>query len=121
MYTVHHGASLLSYDFQCGTYDFEGESIPAISASASKDADGKVHISLANLDPSNGSEFTCEVRGMNASNVSGRILTSDEITAHNTFDRPDLVGPAPFSGAKINNGMISATLPAKSVVVLEIT
>ena len=53
-----------------------------------------MHISLVNFDPSKGSDLTCDIRGMKVSNVSGRVLTADEINAHNTFDRKDLVQPA---------------------------
>jgi alpha-N-arabinofuranosidase len=40
--------------------------------------------------------------------------------AQNTFDAPDTVRPQAFSGATIADGKLSLTLPAKSVVVLDL-
>jgi len=42
------------------------------------------------------------------------------MTAHNTFEQPDAVRPAPFHGAQITGGTLSIELPARSVVALTI-
>ena len=42
------------------------------------------------------------------------------MNAHNTFAAPDAVRPAPLTGVSVAGGTISLTLPAKSVVVLEL-
>jgi len=120
MYTVHHDATMLPIDLTCDDYEFGGESIPAVSASASKDADGRIHITLSNLDPNRPKKVTAEVRGAKVRRVSGRVLTSKAITDHNTFGKPNAVKPKAFSGAKLERGTLSARLPAKSVVVLEL-
>jgi alpha-N-arabinofuranosidase len=48
------------------------------------------------------------------------VLTAVEINAHNTFDQPTVVKPAAFTGAAIESGSLKATLPPKSVVVLDL-
>ena len=58
---------------------------------------------------------------MEAGNIKGWILTSDNMTAHNTFENPEDVKPADFRGARIEGGKILAELPSKSVVLLEIS
>jgi alpha-N-arabinofuranosidase len=40
--------------------------------------------------------------------------------AHNTFDAPDQVRPIEFQGAAIQANQLTITLPAMSVVVLEL-
>jgi alpha-N-arabinofuranosidase len=40
--------------------------------------------------------------------------------AHNTFDKLETVKPAAFSDCKVTEGGFTATLPAKSVVVVEL-
>ena len=100
---------------------FENNSIPAISVSASRSKEGKIHISFCNLDPHNAQNIVCEIRGTGITKVSGRILTSDKINAFNTFKKGDAVIPKSFLGAKIDKGSVVVKLPAKSVVVLEIT
>jgi alpha-N-arabinofuranosidase len=42
------------------------------------------------------------------------------MNAHNSFENPDAVKPAEFSGFKTSAGGFAVTLPAKSVVVLEL-
>jgi alpha-N-arabinofuranosidase len=57
---------------------------------------------------------------VSASAVTGRILTAPAINSHNTFDTPNAVKPEAFSGATVQGGNLVVTLPAKSVVVLEL-
>jgi alpha-N-arabinofuranosidase len=38
----------------------------------------------------------------------------------NTFDRPNDVKPAPFNGYKLQGSQLMLTIPAKSIVVLEL-
>ena len=38
----------------------------------------------------------------------------------NTFEKPELVKPTVFNGAKVKKGQLKITLPAQSIVVLEI-
>jgi alpha-N-arabinofuranosidase len=57
---------------------------------------------------------------MTAKSVSGRMLTAPAISSHNTFDAPDTVQPRALEGATVDGGKLSVTLPAKSVVVLEV-
>jgi alpha-N-arabinofuranosidase len=120
MYKVHQDATLLPTDLDCAAYAHGDESIPAISVSASRDGEGKVHLSLCNLDPNQSASVSCELRGMEPTEAAGRVLTAEVINAHNTFDQPDVVKPATFDGATLTGNTVLLNLPAKSVVVLEI-
>jgi len=120
LYTVHHDATLLPTDLACPDYAFEGDKVPSMNVSASRDKAGKVHVSLCNIDPHNAMEVKAQLQGVTPKLISGQVLTAGEITAHNTFDRPGLVEPAPFRDAKATNDGFTATVPAKSIVVLEI-
>ena len=121
MFQVHQDATLLPLDLQCDTYSLGPDAVPALSATASRDAAGKLHLSLANLDPRKPAEVACVVRAGKFSSVSGRILTAKNMHAHNTFDQPDAVRPAPFDGARLSGENLSIALPPKSIVVLELT
>ena len=50
----------------------------------------------------------------------GEVLTAEHVTDCNTFDQPDCVRPVPFKDAKIEKGVLRLTLPAKSIVTLEL-
>jgi alpha-N-arabinofuranosidase len=120
MGTVHHDATLLPSELQSVDYAFGDKTIPAVSASASRDQAGKIHVTLCNLNPNQSVEVPCELQGARAQKISGRVLTAPEMNAHNTFDQPDNVKPAEFNAFKVTANGFVATLPAKSVVVLEV-
>ena len=120
MYKVHQDATLVPVSLTCGDYRFGDDQIPALSVSASRDPDGRVHVSLCNLDPNEQGDVVCHLRGAEFSKVTGRILTAERINAHNTFDQPEQVKPTEFGAVKLEGTELTATLPPKAVVVLEI-
>ncbi len=119
MYKVHQGAQFLPCDINSSLYQNGSESITGLSASASKDKSGKIHISICNLNPEGPAEIECGFEGFVAKKVTGRILTAEVMNAHNTFEKPDAVRPVEFKGMEVKNSKILATIPPKSVVVLE--
>ena len=120
MYQVHQEATLLPVDLECVQYEHEGNRIPSLSASASLDKDGKIHVSLCNLDPHHSADVILEFRGVNIKNVTGRILTADKMTAHNSFANPENLKPSVFKSVQLKKETIVTALPSKSVVVLEV-
>jgi alpha-N-arabinofuranosidase len=120
LFTPHHDAILLPSIVDPGAYVVDGDSVPAVSASASRDSVGVIHLSLVNLDPTSPRSIAAEIRGAGVSSVRGRILTAQAMNAHNTFDDPDAVQPAAFRGARLVDGRVVIGLPAKAVVMLEL-
>jgi len=120
LYRVHHDATLLPTELAGPEYAFEGDKVPAMNVSASRDGAGRVHVSLVNIDPHHAVQVKAQLQGLTAKRISGQVLTAGAITAHNTFDKPAVVEPAAFNGAKVTEGGFTATLPAKSIVGLEI-
>jgi alpha-N-arabinofuranosidase len=120
MYNVHQGATFLPIELSTSDYKLGDEKIPAVSATASRDSSGKVHLSLVNTQPNAPVTVTCKLAGITAKNVSGRVLTGPAIDAHNTFAAPHVVEPVAFNDAKLSGDTLTVTLPAKSVVALEL-
>ena len=120
LYKVHQDAELLDVYVDSPVCECGDVRIPQLSASTSIDSEGTVHISLCNLDLAEPLEIECELRGMDASSVSGSIITAAEMNAHNTFESPEVVRPAEFGRASVRNGVLTAALPPKSVVVLAV-
>lgn len=120
MYTVHHDAKLLPTELHGADYQSGDDKIPGLNVSASRDPEGRIHVSLCNLNPNAPAEVTCELAGAQASSLSGRVLSAGQITAHNTFDQPENVQPAEFTAFRTTANGFTTTLPAKSVVVLEV-
>jgi alpha-N-arabinofuranosidase len=120
MYQVHQDALLLPADVRCGTYESGQDKMPALSVAASKDKAGAVHVSICNLDPVRPAPARIQLRGCAATTVTGRILTAGDMRTRNTFEAPAAIAPADFTGARLQDGLVTADLPPKSVVVLEI-
>jgi len=118
MYTVHHDAQLLPVYFDSPKYTFQGESIPAISVSASKDEAGKTNISLVNIDAKKEHKVIFDLEGLDVNNIEGKILKSEKIQDHNTFDDPDKINISEFKDFKLIKGKLEVSLPPFSVVVL---
>jgi alpha-N-arabinofuranosidase len=120
MYRVHQGATLIPVELGAPEYRVDGASVPALSASASRDGEGRLHLSLVNLDPNQPAEITTTFMGSTIRSVSGEVLTAPAVNTANTFDHPNAVRPARFSGYKIQNSQVILSIPPKSVVVLEL-
>jgi alpha-N-arabinofuranosidase len=120
MYKPWQDATVLPIDIQSPWYAKDQYTMPAVSGSAVKGKDGKVHVGLSNLDPNQTNTVTVKLDGLSASGVTGRILTASAINSHNTFDAPETVKPVAFTGAQVSGGTLTVALPPKSVVVLEL-
>ncbi|WP_455674298.1 alpha-N-arabinofuranosidase [Phocaeicola sp.] len=121
MYKVHQDATYLPLDLKCERKIVRDDRIvPVVSATASRDANGLIHISLSNIDLKDSQEIELSLGDVKAKSVNGRILTADKISDYNSFEKPNVVTPKAFSGAKVDKGNLKITLPAKSIVVLEV-
>jgi len=116
MYKVHQGATLIPVELECPEYRLGGASLPMLNASASRDVANRTHLSIANLDPNQPARVS--LAPLFAS-MKGRLLTANEMSAHNTFDAPSRVHPRQmeFEQGKV---VSTVTIPAKSVTVLEL-
>ena len=120
MYNVHQDAKLLPITIKTKDYVLGNKKLPAVSCSAAKDSLGVTHISLVNIDAKNTQDITVNLKGGKYSGVTGRILASGKIQDYNTFENPDKVKPAAFSGASLKGSSLAVKLPPCSVVVLEL-
>jgi alpha-L-arabinofuranosidase len=110
MYRPFQDATLLPTDLQ----------VPGVSVSAARTASGEIALALVNMDPHKVTPVTLSIAGAKVKTVKGEILTATALDAHNTFESPDAVKPTRFNGAKLSDGKLSVSLPAKSVVVLSL-
>ncbi|GAB4456157.1 MAG: alpha-L-arabinofuranosidase AbfB [Armatimonadaceae bacterium] len=122
MYKVHQGATCLPVELITPDYVWEDQIIPMVSATASRNEQGQVHLSLVNTNPHQEITVHASLWGLNGEasdqSVEGRVLTAPEMQSHNTFDAPETVSPQPFTGTRYENGKLVVTLPPRSVVTL---
>lgn len=118
MFRPFQDATFLPTDLQSPRYRLGNASVPAVSLSAARTADGAIAVALVNLDPGKAMAVSAALSGANATKIDGEILTATAMDARNTFEAPNAIHPVPFAGASLAGGRLSLTLPPKSVVVL---
>jgi alpha-N-arabinofuranosidase len=99
------------------TYKLGDVEVPQISATAALTANGELVLGLVNLHARDAIDVTTAIQGFDTSAASARVLTGDAIDAHNTFDNPDAVRPAPLPVA-VDGDDVRVSLPARSVSVI---
>jgi alpha-N-arabinofuranosidase len=121
LFKVHQDALLIPLKIETADYVLGDQKLPAVNASASLDLQGRVHITLCNINPRTWQKISCELSRFKTTGISGQILTAAEMNDHNTFEHPDVVVPKKYTDFKMNHDGIEINLPPKAVVVLELT
>jgi alpha-N-arabinofuranosidase len=119
MYTVHQDAKLIPVTFDSPMYTYNGQSLPAVSISASKDKNGSVHISIVNVDSKKENKIEIDLKELGIKDVSATILTSSKLQDYNSFENPNKIQPKNFTAYSIKKGKLEITIPPFSIAVLE--
>jgi len=117
MYKPFQNSTFLPSELTAPEYKLGEVSVPSVSTSAARTADGAIVLSLVNTDPNKPARVTVKIQGAAAKKITARVLTTDAMNAHNTFDAPETVKPAAFNGGKLKGDSWVFDLPSKSVVV----
>jgi len=122
MYNVHQNATLLPSNLTCEQYKLGNDQIPAISSSSSVDKNGKIHVTLSNLNPNKEIKLEINLSGKGFTKItSGTILTAVAVNTVNTFEKPETIVPVAFKNAKkLSGNKLEVSIPGKSLVVLEL-
>ncbi|WP_308367957.1 MULTISPECIES: alpha-L-arabinofuranosidase C-terminal domain-containing protein [unclassified Microbulbifer] len=118
MYKVFQDATALPLEIENPlSYSHGDVTVPAISASAARGKDGRLYLSLVNLNPDSAQQVAVRVKGEEVKEAEGQLLTANQMDAHNTFAKPQAIKPAGYR-AKANTGSLTLEVPAKSVLVV---
>ncbi len=120
MFVPHQEANMLPVQLKCRDYEYKDEKIPSMNASASIDAEGKIHLSIVNSDPQREQDIQCMIYGKKIASVQGQILTGSKINAFNDFGQPEEVTIKNFNGATLKKDQLNIHIPAKSIVMLAV-
>ncbi len=119
MYNVHHDAKLLPLTFESPKYTYNGESLPAITASASLDQNDAVNISLVNIDSKKSNKVSIDLAELKVKKIEAMILKSGKLQDHNTFENPENIKPVEFKSYQFKQGKLDIELPPFSVVMIK--
>ena len=121
MYNVHQDATYLPLTCSSRTFtDANGRECPVVDATASRNAEGIINVTLTNTDLENDAEITVAIAADGKPEVAGEILTSRNIGDYNSFENSEVVKPVQFKDFKVKDGKITVKMPAKSIVSLSI-
>jgi alpha-N-arabinofuranosidase len=74
LYQPHKEATLIPYALECADYEQDDQSIPTLSVSCSKSEDGKLNITLVNVDPTEPIDLNATIYGFEANKITGKSL-----------------------------------------------
>lgn len=119
MFKDHQNATLIPVSVTSRNLTYNNDTIPSLSVSASRDANGRVNITLVNLDPDAANQVTLQLGLLNSTSIKGEILTAETINSYNNFGSPENVRPEKFNGFKVNGNELEVSMPSKSIVKIE--
>ena len=119
MYKPFRGATNLPVELTSPRYRLGEADVPALHASAARDANKRVHLAIANLDPHRAATLSVKLSSTKAARAHGRVLTATTMQAFNSFERPDAITPTAVRPT-VNAGALSLSVPSKSVSVITI-
>jgi alpha-N-arabinofuranosidase len=94
--------------------------VPLLHATAVQNEDGTTTVFAVNRDTANPLELSVDVRSLAGSSTTAltviehRVIADDDRHAHNTRDAPDRVRPRQIQGARVDQGLLTASLPPLS-------
>lgn len=120
MYIAFQESTSPPVDLETPPYSLGRTTVPALSISAARTAAGAIAIALLNLDSNRATPVSVRMVGARVLHANAEGLSAPAMDAHNTFDSPNSVHPMPLKGASLSGDTLSLTLPAKSVVVVNL-
>lgn len=119
MYSVHQEAMMIPSELTTEDYVFADQKIPALSSSASV-KDGVVNITLSNANPNKAIVIEIDLAGQDVKEASGQLLSGDNISDYNDFNQAEKVKLSDYKVAKPKKGKLSVTIPAHSVLAIQL-
>lgn len=118
MYNVHQDANLIPIKLETENYEYNNESIPALTASASE-KNGITNITITNANPNKRIPVDCKI-GKKCKSATAKIITGEKFTDYNDFGEKEKVYISDFQVEKIQNGRLYITIPSHSVVLIQL-
>ncbi|MBR5897456.1 MAG: alpha-N-arabinofuranosidase, partial [Lachnospiraceae bacterium] len=121
MYKYHQEGELLESSIDTTLIGIDDKyKVPNLTESVSVDAAGKIHVTLTNLSATDAYDIEGFFAETPVKGVKAEVLT-EKMQAHNTFDAPEVVKTKAFDGVKADGNKISLSMPARSVMHIEVT
>jgi alpha-L-arabinofuranosidase len=117
LYLPFQDATSLPVSYESGEYAQGDLRLPRVDVIAAKDANGKIWLAIANLDPKQPAEIAVSSTGGALKAASGETLSAPKVDSVNTFDSPRVVIPKPVD-ARVSGGKARLRIAPASVTVV---
>ncbi len=115
MYKCHQDATLVDSFMETEEVGIDGARVPNLNESVSLDQEGNLNVTVNNLSVTDSYEITGILVDRKVNSVKAEILTN-EMNAHNTFDKPDVVHTEEFKNFKVTEKGIDFNIPPCSIL-----
>ncbi|BCN32847.1 alpha-N-arabinofuranosidase [Anaeromicropila herbilytica] len=119
MYKSHQDATLVDSFIETEEIGVEGAKVCNLNESVSINDEGKINVTINNLSATEAYPVEGIFVDSKIKSVKATILTND-MTAHNTFDQPNVVTTKEFTDYIITEKGLNFTIPPVSVLHFEI-
>jgi len=121
MYKVHFDALMLPVEVNCAEITHGEDNFPALSVSASKNIDGEINITLANVSPDKELNTHIDLEGIeNFKITNSDVITSDKMNSYNDFGQNEQVNIKDFNGIKKDGNSIQVNIPSKAIILISL-
>lgn len=115
MYQEHQDSTLIDSFIQTEEIGISDARVPNLHESASVSGDGSINLSVTNLSATESYPIESMIIDTKISKVSAVIL-SNEMDAHNTFEKPDTVAAKAFTDFTKTDCGLDFTIPPCSIL-----
>lgn len=114
LYKGHQDATLIESHVSQNTVGTDETQVPALHASASVDAEGTVHVTVANLSATDAQDVKAVLEGRKFESIKVRYIAGD-MNAHNDFGKAPEVFIREMDGVELSGDGFELKMPACSV------
>jgi alpha-N-arabinofuranosidase len=119
LYVPHHNARMVPSTLICRKV----KNLDVLTASASLDSSNKLHISISNIHATDEQSLAITLNGGNYKEITGQIVNGPAINSYNDYNTEETVNLKPFASSNfsMDGNKVNVTMPAHSVVMLELS
>lgn len=118
LYKGHQDADFIPYTW-IQKPDLIEKGLPNVDISVSARGDKSAYITAVNLSADKPASFVLNFTSRNIKMATGRYISGD-VTAHNTFDNPEVVVDKVLDGVNYANGDIQVPIPACAIAAINV-
>jgi alpha-N-arabinofuranosidase len=119
LYLPFQDATALPTSVSAEEYQHGDVRMPRADAIAARDANGKIWLAIANLDPNRPTEVVVDAPGGSFRQARGETLSAPRFDSVNTFDAPNTVAPKAFQ-SRASGGKLKLQLAPASITVVSL-